>query len=210
MLHHSGSLYGYSCKITYLADLNSAFVFFTNGPGETKFDETIEPVFFYMLDLILGCPNWINETAACSYPAPWRNRCSKRSTQDVMSISGKEIKETDMHTGVYSHPLYGSVSITRTNNTLHIRYGLLLTGKLIPTSSSFQLQLFQPLRDVFLSIINVSFQNLSIQNKYQNIEFLSLFEKYTFSRVDDDVSGSNIVHCQLKLVFILIMLMQYS
>ncbi|XP_052098779.1 uncharacterized protein LOC127733463 [Mytilus californianus] len=209
VLHHSGSLYGYSCKITYLADLNSAFVFFTNGPGETKFDETIEPVFFYMLDLILGYPNWINETAACPYPAPWRNRRSKRSTEDVMSISGKELTEMDMHTGVYSHPLYGSVAITRINNTLHIRYGLILTGKLIPTSSSFQLQLFQPLRDVFLSIINVSFQNLSIQNKYQNLEFVSLFEKYTFSRVDGDVSGSNTVHCQLKLVFILIILMQY-
>ncbi|XP_076101651.1 uncharacterized protein LOC143071306 [Mytilus galloprovincialis] len=211
VLHHSGSLYGYSCKITYLPDRGSAFVFFTNGPGETKFDETISPVFYYMLDLMLGYPSWLNETTACSYPAPWRNYRSKRSSRDVMSVSGKKLEEMDMHTGQYSHPLYGSVTITIINNTLHIRYGLLLTGKLIPTSSSFQLQLFQPLRDVFLSILNVSFKNLSNKNKYQHIEFLSLFEKYTFSRVDydGDVSGSNIVHCQLKLVFILIILMQY-
>ncbi|CAG2197971.1 unnamed protein product [Mytilus edulis] len=180
VLHHSGSLYGYSCKITYLPDRGSAFVFFTNGPGETKFDETISPVFYYMLDLMLGYPSWLNETTACSYPAPWRNYRSKRSSQDIMLVSGKELEDMDMHTGMYSHPLYGNVTITIINNTLHISYGLLLTGKLIPTSSSFQLQLFQPLRDVFLSILNVSFQNLSIQNKYQNIEFLSLFEKYTF------------------------------
>ncbi|XP_063419040.1 uncharacterized protein LOC134701851 [Mytilus trossulus] len=79
------------------------------------------PVAFDSLGYGYGC--WLNETTACSYPAPWRNYRSKRSSQDVMSVSGKDLEEFDMHTGVYSHPLYGSVTITRINNTLHISYG---------------------------------------------------------------------------------------
>lgn len=198
LLHHSGSFYGYSCKIAFLPDINCAFVFSTNGPGEAKFDEAMDPIFYYVLDTVLGYSPWLNETTSCSYPSPWNEHRLGRSIASNNVDADEESSEIDMHSGIYNHPLYGTLTLTRINGTIHLSYGVILKGTLSPTRSSFLLELEEPLKSVFLSIIIVLFSNISTDKKYTNCEMIANFESYTFTRIEfeQETSNSVVFHIQ--------------
>lgn len=168
-------------------------MFFNNGPGELKFDDTIDPIFYFLLDLVIGYKPWLNGTTACTYPEPWRSAPyvrKKRQTRMFNISSQNIIKNIERYVGTYSNPLYGKVTFTEGDDHLFIKYGTLLEGNV---TSSFTVNLNAPLDEVLFSTINLQFKDLGTTKKYESVLMRLNLEQYIFTRMDDINGASNII-----------------
>ncbi|CAH1798691.1 unnamed protein product [Owenia fusiformis] len=111
LVQHTGSHGGCDTLMTYVPDLKIGIYTGLNGPytdvswvAETVIQE-------YILDVLLELPNYLNDTTACTFPAPWGEPVGLPSYQAIPEDVAPALP-LDKYTGVFGKEGFGCVSMT--------------------------------------------------------------------------------------------------
>ncbi|CAH1785363.1 unnamed protein product, partial [Owenia fusiformis] len=117
LVQHTGSFLGYDTLMTFVPELNIGIFTGLNGPytdvswvAETVIQE-------YILDTLLELPSYLNNTTACTFPAPWGDPVEMPSLQAIPEDVVPALP-LDKYTGVFGKEGFGCVSMTL-NRTEH-------------------------------------------------------------------------------------------
>ena len=73
-------------------------------------------------DILLDQTPWLNQTTACTYPAPWVERPDSELAQDDIKFVWNISTPLSAYEGVYRHPGFGNITIEIENGTYLVVY----------------------------------------------------------------------------------------
>lgn len=185
-LWHAGLIGAHVSMVAVLPQFKLALFISSNTMTD------LQPIVYYVVDLLSGLPQWLNSTSACSFPSPWKQALHK-SHESGSETDGHKKTGTPTDTeirmesyiGSYGHRVFGEleVSLNRSIQKLYLCYGALQGPLVIEDTIKHVFQLN--------GVPNYVRFRTMVQGKFQNFVFLddSLF--YTRGvRLSDPVSGS--------------------
>ncbi|CAH1794242.1 unnamed protein product [Owenia fusiformis] len=125
-LMHTGNMNGFHSMVSLLPDKQIGFYMSLNGPSTSRSGTIREVLQAYATDLMLGETPWLNETTACTFPAPWEpSNYDNGEVDDVSVVNYNSSRPLEEYTGLYGNYGYGNVSIVlnTTTQTLELIYG---------------------------------------------------------------------------------------
>ncbi|XP_061184961.1 uncharacterized protein LOC133192977 [Saccostrea echinata] len=125
-LWHSGGIAGFSSMLWLFPDLKSGVFVALTGAKDNKHAHPIYAIVSQAADLLLGEEPWLNQSTACSFPAPWK---------EVKPIPRATINEThpkgywnisvspDVYAGLYGHLAFGNITVKAEEDRMLLYYG---------------------------------------------------------------------------------------
>ncbi|KAL3878903.1 hypothetical protein ACJMK2_031229 [Sinanodonta woodiana] len=144
-LDHSGSLMAYSSLVWLFPDKNIGIFGSLNGPGtRAEPNRALHTVFYHLSDKLLGERSWINESTACTFPAPFSSLYPRPASIDFDLIN-PVIPILDKYVGRYGSVVIPDIEITTNGDTLMFRCNR-IAGILHPTSveNEFKSEVTEP------------------------------------------------------------------
>jgi hypothetical protein len=93
--------------------------------------DAVRVIHYYIADLLLDMPHWLNHTTGCSFPAPWGKASRERPVSVNKNKSSEPGPEVNLskrslgtrtrrgrlrplrdYTGIYRHPAFGTISLS--------------------------------------------------------------------------------------------------
>ena len=135
-LYHTGGISTYSSLLQIFPDLKSGIFLSTSGPGGQSSGIAARLIGHYVADRLLGETPWLNESTACTYPAPWHPAHEPDNTVSIERETSKPVPyKASMYTGVYGHYGFGVIRIYTENNEMYMKYGRYGRARLLATSA---------------------------------------------------------------------------
>ncbi|XP_046573503.1 uncharacterized protein LOC124281613 [Haliotis rubra] len=125
-LWHDGSIGAHDSLVAVLPQFQLGIFISSNTMADLK------PIVYYVVDLLLAQPQWLNSTSACSFPSPWIQENSNGSDSETDG-NRKPANPPDTEIGMeryigsYGHRVFGElqVSLNKSTQNLHLHYGKL-------------------------------------------------------------------------------------
>ncbi|XP_046363171.2 uncharacterized protein LOC124139841 [Haliotis rufescens] len=185
-LWHAGLIGAHVSMVAVLPQFKLALFISSNTMTD------LQPIVYYVVDLLSGLPQWLNSTSACSFPSPWKQDLHK-SNESGSETDGHKKTGTPTDTeirmesyiGSYGHRVFGElqVSLNRSIQKLYLCYGALQGPLVIEDTNKHVFQLN--------GVPNYVRFRTMVQGKFQNFVFLDESLFYTRGvRLSDPVSGS--------------------
>lgn len=82
---------------------------FVNGPWPISYNRDLEPLSYFIADILLQEEHWLNVSTVCTFPEPWKERPAPRNnTDDKLPADDYDVSR---YLGHYGHRLNGEVVI---------------------------------------------------------------------------------------------------
>lgn len=157
---HSGGLLSHTTLFEAYPDMDIGISASVNGPDFWNDSLAhLTTVLYYLSDHLLGLEPWLNETTACTYPAPWNNDTETKPKDPEVPVTIDNASEFE---GVYSYPLFPTAEVMTNDSNLLMDINR-LHGILHPSSE----------KDRFLWEITAPWElaNLMYGDTFYNITF---------------------------------------
>ncbi|XP_064636576.1 uncharacterized protein LOC135493288 [Lineus longissimus] len=138
---HSGGISTYASHIWMYPEFNIGVYANYNGPTSQS-AKGLEAIMYFVSDVLLGLPRWLNQTAGCKYPdidgdpydgdQPKKNGNQEKTENLVYkNDSSRPLGE---FVGVYGHLAFGNITISKndTSGILQMKLGMLGEADLVP------------------------------------------------------------------------------
>ncbi|XP_067661326.1 uncharacterized protein [Haliotis asinina] len=159
-LWHDGSVGAHDSLVAVLPQFKLGVFISCNTMAD------LQPIVYYVVDLLLGLPQWLNSTSACSFPSPWRQKNSNGSNSETdnnrtpTTLPDTEVR-MEPYIGSYGHRVFGEleVNLNKSTQNLYLCYGKLRGPLVIEDTSKHVFSLNGVTNYVkFETIVNGKFQ----------------------------------------------------
>ncbi|XP_062603662.1 uncharacterized protein LOC134265473 [Saccostrea cucullata] len=144
-LWHSGGIAGFSSMLWLFPDLKSGVFVALTGAKDNQHAQPIYAIVSQAADLLLGEEPWLNQSTACSFPAPWkevkpipRGTNKKPYPERYWNVT----VSPDVYAGLYGHLAFGNITIKANKDGLSLTYGRFGEMVLLPVNKNIFLGYF--------------------------------------------------------------------
>lgn len=200
---HSGGIAGYVSMLWLFPDLESGVFVALTGAKDNQHSHSVDAIVNQAADLLIGDTPWLNQSTACSFPAPWKDvtPVPRGTTKEPYPELYWNISESaDVYAGLYGHLAFGNMTVTTDDHGILLHYGRFGKMRLLPIDR----KIFSGYFLDNLSYMTNSDGNtrpfviefkFSGDNVVESLEFsvnLSTSQKTSFKRIDK----TRRVHCR--------------
>lgn len=156
---------------------------FVNGPWPISYNRDLEPLSYFIADILLREEPWLNVSTVCTFPEPWKERPAPRNnTDDKLPADDYDVSR---YLGHYGHRLNGEVVISEGSPYSKMSFQVNSVGEgnltlISLNTSTFRMDFTGGLALVFGSSCTAQFDDVS-NDRFQKLQ-LNCFGSFDYQR----------------------------
>lgn len=128
---------GFSSLLWLFPDQDVGIFISVTGSRDNDNQLPVKAIMSHAADMLLGELPWLNQSTACSFPAPWSTVTTPVPVSENINLRTlwNISRPIENYAGIYGHPAFGNITVSIENSTeLILYYGRF--GRLVLTPSS--------------------------------------------------------------------------
>lgn len=182
-MFHTGSYHAYTAVASLYPQAKSGFFMMVNGPWPISYNRDLEPLSYFIADILLQEESWLNVSTVCTFPEPWKERPAPRNKTDE-NLPADDYDVT-RYLGHYGHRLNGEVVISEGSPYSKMSFKLNSVGDgnltlMSLNTSTFRMDFTGGIALVFGSGCTAQFDDIS-NDRFQKLQ-LKCLGSFDFQR----------------------------
>lgn len=173
---HTGSYHAYTTVASLNLQAKSGFSMMVNGPWPISYNRDLEPLSYFIADILLQEEPWLNVSTVCTFPEPWKERPAPRNKTDEKLPADDYV--VTRYLGHYGHRLNGEVVISGGSPYSKMSFKLNSVGEgnltlMSLNTSTFRMDFTAGLALVFGPSCTAQFDDIS-NDRFQKLQLMCL------------------------------------